>query len=65
LHSANILISFFKEEVIVGRVEGATVPEWHVSGKAVIPTRNWDFFKQNAGKPFPEDLMKKGQSLEI
>lgn len=24
------------EEVIVGRVEGSTIPEWHVSGKAVI-----------------------------
>jgi hypothetical protein len=23
------------EEVIVGRVEGSTIPEWHVSGKAV------------------------------
>ena len=23
------------EEVIVGKVEGSTIPEWHVSGKAV------------------------------
>jgi hypothetical protein len=23
------------EEVIVGRLEGATIPEWHVTGKAV------------------------------
>ena len=30
------------EEVIVGRVEGATIPEWHVSGKAVWPQR-WSF----------------------
>eukprot|EP01036_Dinobryon_divergens_P038648 gene38648-50758_t len=47
------------EEIIVGKIEGATVPEWHVSGKAVIPERNWDFFKSQGGKSFPKDLMEK------
>lgn len=46
------------EEVIVGRVEGATIPEWHVSGKAVWPSKWWDMYKTKAGQPFPEDLMK-------
>ena len=48
------------EEVIVGRVEGATIPEWHVSGKAVWPTKHWDMYKTQSGKPFPAWLMKKG-----
>ena len=47
------------EEVIVGRVEGATIPEWHVSGKAVWPRKWWDMYKRDAGKPFPKELMDK------
>jgi glycine amidinotransferase len=47
------------EEVIVGRVEGATIPEWHVSGKAVWPSKWWDMYKLKAGQPFPEELSKK------
>ena len=50
------------EEVIVGSVEGATIPEWHVSGKAVWPEKHWDFFKQKAGEPFPAWLMEGGES---
>lgn len=46
------------EEVIVGSVEGATIPEWHISGKAVWPSKWWDMYKTQAGQPFPEDLMK-------
>ncbi|ETW09414.1 hypothetical protein H310_00023 [Aphanomyces invadans] len=46
------------EEVIVGRIEGSTIPEWHVSGKAVWPSRYWDMYKTQAGQPFPVDLMK-------
>lgn len=48
------------EEVIVGRVEGATIPEWHVSGKAVWPQKWWDMFKNETGNPFPKDLMEGG-----
>lgn len=48
------------EEVIVGRVEGATIPEWHVSGKAVWPEKYWSMYKNQAGTPFPPELMKKG-----
>jgi glycine amidinotransferase len=47
------------EEVIVGRVEGATIPEWHVSGKAVWPDRHWDMYKTKSGQPFPKELMIK------
>jgi glycine amidinotransferase len=51
------------EEVIVGRVEGATIPEWHVSGKAVWPDKWWDMYKTKAGQPFPKELIQKGSFL--
>jgi hypothetical protein len=51
------------EEVIVGSVEGAVVPEWHVSGKAVWPTSKWDFFKTQSGRPFPQEIASNGQSF--
>lgn len=53
------------EEVIVGRVDGATIPEWHVSGKAVWPAKHWDMFKKKAGQPFPSYLMQKGDDPRI
>lgn len=46
-------------EVIVGCVADATIPEWHVSGKAVWPSKHWDMFRNNAGKSFPAELMTK------
>lgn len=49
------------EEVIVGRVDGATIPEWHVSGKAVWPSKYWDMYKNEAGQPFPPELMQGGE----
>lgn len=53
------------EEVIVGRVDGATIPEWHVSGKAVWPAKHWDMYKKKAGQPFPSYLMQKGEDSRI
>ena len=44
----------------MGRVECATIPEWHVSGKAVWPERWWDMYKTKAGKPFPAELIQAG-----
>lgn len=49
------------EEVIVGRVDGATIPEWHVSGKAVWPEKHWDMYKNKAGQSFPRELVQKGK----
>lgn len=49
------------EEVIVGRIDGATIPEWHVAGKAVWPAKHWDMYKNKAGQSFPEELMRKGE----
>lgn len=49
------------EEVIVGRVEGATIPEWHVSGKAVWPEKWWDMYKTQSGQSFPPEMINKGR----
>lgn len=55
----------FQEEVIVGRVEGSAIPEWHVSGKAVWPPKWWDMYKTKSGQPFPADLMTKGTDINL
>jgi len=52
------------EEVIVGRVEGATIPEWHVSGKAVWPNKWWDMYKTKSGQLFPLELRERG-SIDV
>ena len=46
------------EEVVVGIVDGATVPEWHVTLEATMPSKQAGFYKQNAGKPFPKDQIE-------
>jgi len=43
------------EEVIVGNVEGAAFPPWHVSVQSAIPDDQWETFRLNAGKPFPRE----------
>lgn len=55
----------FQEEVIVGRVEGSAIPEWHVSGKAVWPPKWWDMYKTKSGQPFPAELMTKGKVITV
>jgi len=47
------------EEVVVGRIDGATIPEFHIAGKAVWPEKYWDMYKTKAGQPFPRELMQK------
>ncbi len=46
------------EEVIVGVVDGAAVPPWHVTLHATLPVNQWDFFKKNSGKPFPPEKIE-------
>ncbi|HLP61056.1 MAG TPA: hypothetical protein VK186_19605, partial [Candidatus Deferrimicrobium sp.] len=43
------------EEVIVGVVDGASVSPWHATLQATMPRNQWDFFKKNGGKPFPQE----------
>src|SRR5262245_680754 len=43
------------EEVIVGVVEGACVPAWHIALEATMPPNQWNFYKRYGGKPFPKE----------
>lgn len=45
------------QEVIVGRVEGATVPQFEAGVKVDASPRYWQFFQELGGQSFPEDLV--------
>ena len=49
------------EEVIVGVLSGATVPEWHVQLESTMPKKYWDFYMNNGGKPFPKEQLEAGK----
>jgi glycine amidinotransferase len=49
------------EEVIVGILDGASVPEWHVQLESTMPKQYWDFYKKNGGKPFPQKQIEAGK----
>jgi glycine amidinotransferase len=43
------------EEVIVGVIDGACVPPWHIALKATMPDEHFDFFRKSGGMPFPRE----------
>ncbi|HEV7515212.1 MAG TPA: amidinotransferase, partial [Thermoanaerobaculia bacterium] len=45
------------EEVVVGVVDHACVPAWHVALKATLPESQWQFFVDHGGEPFPEPMI--------
>ncbi|XP_013404617.1 glycine amidinotransferase, mitochondrial [Lingula anatina] len=47
------------KEVIVGRVEGATIPKFTVEVKANTYEKHWEFFTAHGGKGFPAEHMQK------
>lgn len=46
------------EEVIVGVIDGATVPEWDMILEATMPTKHKAFYQKFAGSSFPEEQIK-------
>lgn len=46
------------EEVIVGVIEGATVPSWHITLEATMPVKHREFFQKYGGKPYPEEKIE-------
>ena len=53
------------EEVIVGKIEGSYIPQWHHSMGAVIPVQSQYLFKENGGTSFPiEYIEKASEELE-
>ena len=59
----NVVSSFNEwdplEEVIVGIVEGATVPPWDSITQATMPDHAAEFFKKLGGQPFPQEMIDK------
>lgn len=48
------------EEVIVGVLDGAAVPPWHVALKATMPEDQWQLFERHGGSPFDQELIARG-----
>lgn len=49
------------KRIIVGIVEGAMIPELHISVKATMPKKQLGFFKKNGGKRFPRKYIRKAK----
>jgi glycine amidinotransferase len=49
------------EEVIVGRVEGAAIPPWHVTLQSTAPKTTWNVLKVLSGSPALPPLVEKAQ----
>jgi len=46
------------EEVIVGIVDGASFPPWHIAVQAPLPEDQHELFRKNAGSPFPPERIE-------
>jgi len=46
------------QEVIVGVIDGAAVPPWHVALEATMPPDAWDFYRRNGGDTFPREQVE-------
>lgn len=54
------------EEVIVGRIEGATIPSWDESIRASMPETYKDMYKQSGGTHFPNERIEAAANeLEV
>lgn len=53
------------EEVIVGRVDGASFPSWHIAMEACLPDDQRETFFRNAGNYFPQEkIMAANKELD-
>lgn len=46
------------EEVVLGVVDGACVPGWHVTLQATMPERHREFYQKFGGQPFPREQVE-------
>ncbi|MFI6348017.1 amidinotransferase [Streptomyces sp. NPDC050560] len=46
------------EEVIVGTIEGVTIPPLTHEMKSMVRRDYWDFYRAHAGEPYPEHLVR-------
>lgn len=49
------------EEIIVGRLEGATIPSHHITVTYTIPAKTAKLYRIFAGRRYPEFLVKRAQ----
>lgn len=49
------------EEVIVGILDNAMIPPWHITMKPTMPEKMHDTYKQQGNSPFPSELIELGQ----
>ena len=49
------------EEVIVGVLDGASVPPWHLTLQATMPADRWSYFIRYGGRPFPQEQIDAGK----
>jgi glycine amidinotransferase len=47
------------EEAIVGTIDGAAIPPWHVSLQATMPTESSALFRERGGSQWPPDELKR------
>ena len=45
------------EEIIVGRIEGVTVPVLTHEFKSMVRRDDWDFYRKHGGQPYPESMV--------
>jgi glycine amidinotransferase len=61
-HEAAVVSSYNEwdplEEVIVGVIDGARVPPWHVSLQATTSPSQWDWLRTHGGSTFPEEWVR-------
>src|SRR5688572_22368486 len=50
------------EEVIVGSLDGATLPRWHVALKGGVPAALWPVLQQYGGMPFPPEEVEPAKA---
>lgn len=46
------------EEVVVGTIEGVTIPPLTHEMKVMVRRDYWDFYREHAGEPYPEHLIR-------
>lgn len=45
------------EEAIVGVLDGASIPPWHLTLEATMPRDQWNLFATRGGRPFPPEAI--------
>ncbi|SRR6266545_279433 len=50
------------EEVIVGSIDHALAPDWHISLAAIAPANTREFWQRTSGRPFPSEIVDRART---